>query len=102
MALTEAHVSALLEGVLAPQAYFELIIETLGEEKTQVEFLDTIEVLLNLDEDIHSALTVIYLEYFSKALTNQLSKQQQQQQQQIPSKRRYKETEFYEERYNSD
>ena len=104
MALTEAHVSALLDGVLKPEDYFELILETLGTEKTQVEFLDMIEVLLNLDEDIHSALTVIYLEFFSKALTNELTKQepQQQQQQQLLSKRRYKESEFYEERYNSD
>merc|ERR1712168_953536 len=94
--LTEAHVSALLDGVLKPKDYFELILDSLGEEKTQQEFLDIIEVLVNLDENIHSSLTVIYLEYFSNAALRQ------QQQQQQPSKRRYKDSSFYEERYNSD
>jgi len=98
--LTEAHVSALLDGVLKPKDYFELILDSLGEEQTQQEFLDIIEVLVNLDENIHSSLTVIYLEYFSNAALRQ--QQQDQQQQQQPSKRRYKDSSFYEERYNSD
>ena len=91
--MTDEHVSALLEGVLNPNDYFRLILDSLGEEKTQIEFLDIIEALVNLNEELHSSLTVIYLEHFS---------QQQQQPSSPAPKRLYKETDFYEERYNSD
>uniref|UniRef100_A0A671KFY7 Deoxyribodipyrimidine photo-lyase-like n=1 Tax=Sinocyclocheilus anshuiensis TaxID=1608454 RepID=A0A671KFY7_9TELE len=56
-----------------PDGFFCLCLSLLGDTDTRTHFLDVIKPLLSGHEHIHSQLTAIFLEYFSKlALTQSL------------------------------
>ncbi|KAL0167594.1 hypothetical protein M9458_035816, partial [Cirrhinus mrigala] len=49
-----------------PDGFFCLCLSILGDTDTRTQFLDIIEPLLSGHEHLHSQLTAIFLEYFSK------------------------------------
>ncbi|KAK2894463.1 hypothetical protein Q8A67_011692 [Cirrhinus molitorella] len=55
-----------------PDGFFCLCLSLLGDTDTRTHFLDVIEPLLSGHEHLHSQLTAIFLEYFSKDEADEL------------------------------
>lgn len=51
-----------------PDGFFCLCLSLLGDTDTRTHFLDLIEPLSSGHEHLHSQLTAIFLEYFSKVV----------------------------------
>lgn len=51
-----------------PDGFFCLCLSLLGDTDTRTHFLDVIEPLSSGHEHLHSQLTAIFLEYFSKVV----------------------------------
>lgn len=67
---SKALVRRLLKEVLLgredPEGFFALCLSALGHQETHSEFLSHIQPLSTVNSSLHSVLTSIYKEYFSK------------------------------------
>lgn len=58
----------LVSGREDPDGFFCMCLSLLGDTDTRTHFLDEIKPLLSGHEHLHSQLTAIFLEYFSKVV----------------------------------
>lgn len=69
---SKALVSRMLREVLVgredPEGFFALCLSALGHQETRSQFLSHIQPLSTANSSLHSILTSIYKEYFSKVI----------------------------------
>lgn len=65
-ALVRKMLRELLVGREDPEGFFAVCVSVLGHQEIRSKFMSLIQPVLTANSSIHSALTSIYREYFSK------------------------------------